>query len=397
MRALPEFSGPIPIKTPASSKVPTRADLLAGEQEILDASLSPKCYIENHTYADVGVMAAPGGTGKTTIILYEMISLALGKSLYGLNIECRAWSLFVTAEDQRERLLARIREICYAMQLSETETEIVRQSVLIWDVTGDAMKLTHCMDEAIEVAAIVDKIIDVHREDPPGLITFDPLVSFGVSEQRINDNEQGLITAARRIVKALDCCVRLVHHTGKGNASSSALGQYSARGGSALADGARMMTVLQRYEPSESGGPQPPPECLIDPESSITIYARPKISHAPPNQPLIFLKRTGFLFESFVSQPVSDKEDIVLKAARVLRFIDHELNEGNFYNHRQLNACCRKMNLSQAKLRPAVSDLEARGKVVSIPRPRSQNPSGRATFLCPSIRVDEFSEDGENG
>jgi RecA-family ATPase len=61
----------------------------------------------------------------------------------------------------------------------------------------------------------IDDLIEEARPLAPVLVIIDPAVSFGVGETRVNDAEQGLIEAARRIRAALGCCVRYVHHTGR--------------------------------------------------------------------------------------------------------------------------------------------------------------------------------------
>jgi len=62
----------------------------------------------------VAQVVAPGGTGKTTLLLYEAAMIALGAPLWGLRIEQPGWTLFVTAEDRREHLVAHLREIVAA-------------------------------------------------------------------------------------------------------------------------------------------------------------------------------------------------------------------------------------------------------------------------------------------
>jgi hypothetical protein len=129
--------------------------------------------------------------------------------------------------------------------------------------------------------------VERYQADPPAVVAFDPLVSFGASEGMVNDNENGIVTAARRIVRGLHCCVRVIHHTGKGNARGGTLDQYSGRGGSALPDGSRMTTVLQAWSPEDGSGLHPPPGCRAGPEASITVMNRAKLSYAPPNLPRI--------------------------------------------------------------------------------------------------------------
>lgn len=59
-----------------------------------------------------------------------------------------------------------------------------------------------------------------------------------------NDAEQGLIEAGCRLRNALGACILFVHHTGKQVAREEVMDQYAGRGGSALADGSRMVHVL---------------------------------------------------------------------------------------------------------------------------------------------------------
>jgi RecA-family ATPase len=44
--------------------------------------------------------------------------------------------------------------------------------------------------------------------------------------------------------KVKNCCVRYIHHSGKQNGRDKATDQYAGRGGSAFADGCRMVHVL---------------------------------------------------------------------------------------------------------------------------------------------------------
>lgn len=79
----------------------------------------PLCIVENFYYADVGVFIAPGGTGKTTMVLFERVHIVLGLPLFGLKIINPVRVVFLTAEDSREMLVARLQFICNQMNLDE--------------------------------------------------------------------------------------------------------------------------------------------------------------------------------------------------------------------------------------------------------------------------------------
>ncbi len=210
-----------------TARPPMPADLIATEAELAAAHLTPRCIVRDHTYADVAQVVAPGSTGKTTVLIYESVCIAIGRPVWSLAVESPGWTFYVSAEDQRPRLLARLREILRAMDLTADERAAAVSGFRVWDVAGEQVKLIRAEGNNIVLTDLADAIVTAYRDDPPAVVVFDPLVSFGASEQAVNDNEQGIITAARRIVKGLDCCVRVVHHTGKANARDGTLDQYS--------------------------------------------------------------------------------------------------------------------------------------------------------------------------
>lgn len=98
---------------------------------------------------------------------------------------------------------------------------------------------------------------------------------------RAREGEQGLIEAARRVRRAIECCVLYVHHSGKQNARDRATDQYAGRGGSAFADSSRMVLVLQNVSPDkwylETG------QNLEEGETGL-VLSRPKMSYCPPSR-----------------------------------------------------------------------------------------------------------------
>lgn len=66
----------------------------------------------------LGILAAPGGFIKTTLSLWESSHIALGRPLYGLRT-CESTTLYVTGEDSRERLAARLHTLMTALGLSQ--------------------------------------------------------------------------------------------------------------------------------------------------------------------------------------------------------------------------------------------------------------------------------------
>jgi RecA-family ATPase len=377
-----------------AENVPTRDALAISHDEWMGSKLTPRCIVKDYLYADVAVFVAPGGTGKTTLALYEAIHILLGRRLYGLDVVNPGWVLFITAEDSRERLVARLREIATAMDLKPDELDKVRRGALCWDVSGGSLKLITLSDGNIQLAPVLDEIIATHKNDPPALVTFDPIVSFGVGESRVNDNEQGLIDAARRLRNGLGCAVRVIHHTGKANARDKTLDQYTARGGSALPDGSRMSFVLQSWTPNQSQ--TPPDGCQPDSDSSITILARPKLSYARPNLPLIWIKRTGWAFEHHTEIAVSAEERDRAILNQVVQFLKSAEKRGAYYTKTDLESAHKEMRLQRNVIRDARDRLMAEGRIIEKDLPKELQKTKRKTYL--SLRQDSagFHEGTEN-
>lgn len=344
--------------------------------EWIAARPTPHCIVQDYLYADVGVLIGAGASSKTTLVLVEGVHIVLGKPLHGLRVFKPGPVVIITAEDSREMLVARLRSICTELGLTAAELEIVRTQLRISDVSGNGLKLTAVVADVVLPNLTVDEIIDACRELAPAMIVIDPAVSFGVGESRVNDAEQGLIEAARRMRRALNCCVRYVHHTGKQNARDGAVDQYAGRGGSAFADGARMVHVLQSMTPkdwqSETGTE------LSHGETGLRL-ARPKMSYCPP-QGDIFIRRAGYRFTRVDRIEQSQGAELAARADQVWQLLDSEVKQGRFPTQNSLQQI--DTGLTRAQIRGAVAWLESAGRVEHRDRPDKTNRGSR-TYIHP--------------
>jgi RecA-family ATPase len=294
------------------SNNPLRPDPICDEEWNDAGALTPACITENLYFADVGVRVAPGGVGKTTLALYEAMCLTLGYSIFGCLTRRPGVACILTSEDRRPMLIQRLRKICEADNLSTEQIERVRHAVRI--VYVDQFKLTCVSGDMVVPSDGVRHVIEAFGPLRPSLIWIDPAVSFGVGENRVNDAEQGLITAGRLIRNAIpDCCIMFIHHSGKENGRNGTLDQYSGRGGSAMADGSRMVQVMKSLnidEWREATGD------TLDAGDSAFVLARPKLSYTPLQAP-IYVKRVGWSFQTFGAQASgarNEKAEIVALA-----------------------------------------------------------------------------------
>lgn len=345
--------------------------------EWLSARATPDCLVDSLFYADVALLVAAGGIGKTTLILYKGIHIVLGRALFGLRIHKPGTVLVITAEDSREMLVARLRAIASAMSLTEAEKKVVMENFRISDLSGNGFRLTEVEHDVVKPSSGCDLIIEVCQTLRPVLIVIDPAVSFGVGESRVNDAEQGLIEAARRLRRALNCCVLYIHHSGKANGREKTVDQYSGRGGSAFADGARMVHVLVNLTPAEwldATGTD-----LLPGESGL-LLARPKMSYCAPVGDIL-IKRTGYKFEH-VQRVVNSKQTMLDGAAnQVWQLLNFELGQGRYHTQNTLELL--DIGLKRGVIRAAVGWLHGAQRVEYRNMPNATK-GGKRQYLHPT-------------
>ena len=345
----------------AQATSPVKLDADITEDEWNTARARPRAVIDRWFYEDVGVFVAPGGTGKTTLLLFQMIHLVLGLDLFGHTVMAPGPVVLLTAEDSRETLVARLRQMCLEMGLTPQQVREVRESILITDMSGKGIKLTKVEKDVVVPSIHLDKLVVEVGLRCPSLLVIDPMVSFGIGESRINDAEQGMIDAARRIRNVAKCGVIYVHHTGKANAREETLDQYSGRGGSALADGARMVHVLQRMTPekwTEATGD------VLSGDDAAFVLARPKMTWCPP-QPNIYVKRRGFTFthHDHIGSEAGAAKVNNIADDKVFAFLKAEWLAGKHYTQNTLQDA---KVLPQNATRQAVHRLLAAGRLIRV-------------------------------
>lgn len=354
------------------SEAPTALTL----DEMLTARLSPECFVNELLYADVRVVAGAGSSGKSTMLLHEAACLVGGApTLWGRAIHRHGPVVFVTGEDSRETIAARLLRVVEAGGMLFSAPRIAA-NVYVADVSGAGFRLTTVANDAVVASGEVDRLIAWLQVIKPVAVVLDPLASFSVGEARVNDSEQALIEATRRIRNACGCNVTLVHHVGKANAREGAVDQYAFRGGSALADGARMVHILTRLSPHEwlkATGTE-----LAEGEDGLRL-ALAKGTYAM-RQADLFILRRGFVFRHIApSQPVTNAD--ALRDASVLDVLRADVAAGRYPTLRTIEG--RVPGLSRAAVRAAIDRLLYEGQVERAAIPHKVGRGGAREYLSP--------------
>jgi AAA domain len=239
---------------PDPATIPKRAWLLGGH------------YIRQAATATV----APGGFGKTTLTLYEAITMAAG----GLKV----W--YLSGEDPRVEIDRRIAAHCqhHGIDLAALPGQLYmddRQSFNLSIGTSTRPGVVKFNDQSLKM---FETAIGVDELD---VVMLDPFISFhGVSE---NDNNSidAVVKQLGNIAQRTNCCIEISHHVRKpGQGQFASLTIDDARGGGAIINAVRSGRVINRMT-----GPEAERAHIEDEQRHFYIRVdRGKRNMAPPDK-----------------------------------------------------------------------------------------------------------------
>lgn len=193
----------------------------------------------------VTAVVAPGGVGKTTLLIGTALALVTGRSILGHNVRDgphRVW--LWNLEDSGDELT---RTVTGAMKhWGISEADIGGRLFINSGLDGDQLCLaTQTRDDGPRIVVpVVEALKAEIRSRKIDVLTVDPFVSSHMVSE--NDNMAIDMVAKQwaNIAAETNCAVLLVHHTRKTNGQEA--DAEAARGASALTNAARSVLVLNR-------------------------------------------------------------------------------------------------------------------------------------------------------
>lgn len=200
----------------------------------------------------VTVLVAPGGTGKSAYAMAVGIALATQRNILGEHLFGRVNVAIINLDDPMDELERRVAAIMLAHFIKREELD---GRLFLEDCDGHGLTLAApAKDDNGFFVANPDELdlIQLIKGHHIGLIVCDPFAESHTLEE--NSNPQMIQAAAvwRRVARATNCAVLLVHHVRKGDAT----GIDAARGAKALSDSARvglLMTTMSAAEAEQFG------------------------------------------------------------------------------------------------------------------------------------------------
>lgn len=298
---------PIPEQTRWTPPHMTRADLLN------TSKLRKPQLFKDWSTRDITLTTADGGTGKTTLKLFEAVCLALGHDFLGFPCKQKGRTLFITGEDTKEKLAAMLGVILKQMGLLEPSPENdaavaeVLASVIIKKDSDMCFIAKDRQGFLIPSADAANKLMQAIDDFDPDMIVIDPLASFWGSESALNDMAKAIAKLMGNLLEYRgDRCIDMINHMGKQSSANKDATQFAGRGGTGLPSHARVCRVLRPLRDDEYtdmtgeslGTDQSAMQCTVN-----------KFTDGSPlyHKPFIIL-RTGFLFSRKDMKPEKAKE-----------------------------------------------------------------------------------------
>ena len=289
---------------------------------------------KNWSTEDIHITTADGGTGKTTLKLFEAICLALGEPFLGFDCVKPGRTLFITGEDSWEKTGAVIGAILTQMGLinDEEKVRIVLDSIVV-KKDSDLCLISKSKDGFININKdAYEKVSQAIDDIRPRMIVFDPIASFWGSETMLNDMSKSVAKFMGMLVERSNACVEAINHMGKQSSSNKDMSQFAGRGGTGLPSHSRVSRVLRPVfdeEFRELTGFE-----LEDGKSAMMCNVN-KFSDGSPiyNKPFLIL-REGYLFSkvTLVEHKAKEVQNNLSDNERIFEYIKLEREAGRYPN-----------------------------------------------------------------
>lgn len=191
------------------------------------------------------VTVAPGGLGKSTLVLAECIAMATGRAILGIKPAGLLKVVYFNAEDPYDEIQRRVLAICQHYGIKQAELE---GQLFIASGRDQELILSKGDDGAIIEATfeLVERYAEAENID---VFAFDPLANMTEAPET-NDAFRRLGKRISRMADRLNCSIELVHHTRKLNGNEATV--EDSRGGSALIGAVRAGRALNPMSAEEA-------------------------------------------------------------------------------------------------------------------------------------------------
>jgi hypothetical protein len=197
----------------SSSKTSSRTTFILRPFEPFNLmTLPPRSWLYGKHYqrGTVSMTAAPGGFGKTTLDLVEMVAMTTGRNLLGEQPEERVRGWIHNGEDTVDELNRRLGAICLHYGIPQEE---LKDWLFITTGTEVPLHVANGYRDLKLDRPLIERITEEIQRNRIDVATFDPLVTL----HRVHERDTGAMDAVVRVFAGIadttGCSVELSHHT----------------------------------------------------------------------------------------------------------------------------------------------------------------------------------------
>lgn len=214
-------------------------------------ALPPRQWLYGKSYQRkrVSITGAPGGTGKSSLLMVEGVAMATGMNLLGEQADeiLRVW--YHCGEDDMAELRLRLAGICVQYDLDVRD---ILPNFIMTTHEEFPLKVARGHQEIHVDSPLLERIAEQIIERKIDVAMLDPLVTLhGVSEQD-NGKMDTVIRLFAELAGYCNCSVALAQHVRKLQPGQMEYDGDDLRGASAQKDAARLVRILNTMSKSEA-------------------------------------------------------------------------------------------------------------------------------------------------
>jgi RecA-family ATPase len=322
----------------------------------------------------ISLFYSAGGAGKSTIVLYMAVKIALAESFntdfLGHYVQ-GGKVVIVTAEDPdlilNRRFVGCLESIAEELDVTpEALRPTVDANLSIVSTFGHSVQLFSLRADGILVTSEYYDSLSTALCEVQGLqlVIIDTKTRFSPGEGLGNVTATQEITHYEALAKTTGASVMLLHHSNKSSRDGSGTGAQAYRDATALFDSVRAAWYLRGLTEAELSAQ----EVTLEDKRAYLLLENSKNNYIPQDVDKV-LKRVGYRYEVSKLKPRMtnvDKKELKRQQAydRVIDLLQSHIGEP--YHQSAIISICANRNMSRQRVIDALKDCEEDGMVLKI-------------------------------
>lgn len=236
-------------------------------------------YIRKFVSLDV----APGGVGKSSLVIVEALAIASGRPILGAPVHERGRVWYFNGEDPLDEITRRVVAAMTHHRISPAD--VADNLFLDSGRTQPIVIGVQTRDGALIQEPIVEAVVKAINRHKIDVVTLDPFVSTHQVSENDNNAIERVAKTWAHIADLTGCAVNLVHHSRK--TGGAEVGVEDGRGASALASAARSARAFNQMTKDEAA------KIGVDNHRSYFRVDNGKANLAPPSDKATWFRLVG--------------------------------------------------------------------------------------------------------